>query len=301
MKKILSFITQSLHQWGWGILLPGIVLLQTSCVKMRVSDTKIKEYYTKKSAEVRIKRYKVGKREIRYIETGADTLPLVLFVHGAPGGLEAFQSYLVDSTLVGKAHLVTVDRPGYGYSNYGKSVPSIKKQAALLQPILDANKSGRPAILVGHSYGGPIIAQMAMDYPKQVGALVLAAPAIDPANEKIFFISYPADWFLIRLFIPRAFKVANDEKLSHVHELEKMYDHWHKLRLPITYIHGKKDMVVPYANTAFAQRMLRRAKLEVITNKKMNHFIPWTHPHYIRQAIIKYLTLANQKPPLPKK
>ena len=261
---------------------------------MRVSDAKIQEYFTKKSSQVAIKRYKVGKRTIRYIETGADTLPLVLFVHGAPGGLDAFQSYLVDSALVGKVHLVSVDRPGYGYSNYGKSVPSIKKQAELIQPILKTNKSGYPAILVGHSYGGPIIAQMAMDFPKQVGALVLAAPAIDPANEKIFFISYPTDWFLFRLFIPRGFKVANDEKLSHVMELEKMYDGWAKLRLPITYIHGKSDIVVPFANTAFAKKMLKNAQVTYVIDKKMNHFVPWSHPQYIRDAILKYLKVVKK-------
>ena len=278
---------------GWLTLL-GCTQIHTSCISMRVNDAKIKEYYAKKSAQVNIKRYKVGKRTIRYIETGADTLPMVLFVHGAPGGLEAFQSYLVDSALVGKAHIVSVDRPGYGYSNYGKSVPSIKKQSELIQPILKTNKSGHPAILVGHSYGGPIIAQMAMDFPKQVGALLLLAPAIDPANEKIFFISYPTDWFLFRLFIPRAFKVANDEKLSHVMELENMYDGWAKLRLPITYVHGKKDIVVPFANTAFAQKMIKNAPVTYVIDKKMNHFVPWSHPQYVRDAILKYLKVVRK-------
>lgn len=284
---------KNIKRWLLWVVVVAGTQLHTSCMQMRVSDAQIKEYYAKKSAQVNIKRYKIGKREIRYIETGADTLPMVLFVHGAPGGLEAFQSYLV-SSLVGKAHLVSVDRPGYGYSDYGKSVPSIKKQSELIQPILETNKSGRPAILVGHSYGGPIIAQMAMDFPKQVGALVLLAPAIDPAKEKIFFISYPTDWFLFRLFIPRAFKVANDEKLNHVMELEKMYDGWAKLRLPITYIHGKKDIIVPFANTNFARRMLRNAKVTYVIDKKMNHFVPWSHPQYVRDAILKYLEVVKK-------
>lgn len=269
--------------------LTSFSILATSCMKLRVNDAEVKKYFSKKNTPVNIKRYQVGKRKVRYIETGADTLPMVLFVHGAPGGLEAFNAFLADSALKGKAHLVSVDRPGYGYSNYGKSVPSIQKQAELLKPLLDSNQSGRPVILVGHSYGGPIIAKMAKLYPKQVAALVLAAPAIDPAHEKIFWISYPADWLLIRLLVPRGFRVANDEKLRHVEELEQMYDDWVQLKLPVTYIHGKRDMVVPFANAAFAKRMMRNALLEMIIDKKMNHFIPWTHPQYIREPVLKYL------------
>ncbi|EAY30851.1 alpha/beta fold hydrolase [Microscilla marina] len=277
------------HRLVFIFCVASISMLSTGCMKMRVNDSEIKAYFSKKTTPVKIKRYKVGKRVIRYIATGADTLPMVIFVHGAPGGLEAFNAFLADSALKGKAHLVSVDRPGYGYSNYGKSVPSIQKQAELLKPLLDSNRSGYPAILVGHSYGGPIIAKMAVLYPKQVAALVLAAPAIDPAHEKIFWISYPADWLLIRLIVPRGFRVANDEKLSHVDELEQMYDDWYKLRLPVTYIHGKRDIVVPFANAAFAKRMIRNAPLEMIIDKKMNHFIPWTHPQYIRTALLKYL------------
>ena len=291
MKNIITYTRQNIRL---GLALLVCAQLSISCT-MRVSDTQIKEYFVKKATDVKIKRYKVGKREMRYMETGADTLPMILFVHGAPGGMEAFNAYLADSALKGKAHLVSVDRPGYGYSNYGKSVPSIKKQAELIQPILNTNQSGCPAILVGHSYGGPIIAQIAMDYPQQVAALVLAAPAIDPAHEKIFWISYPADWLLIRLFVPRGFRVANDEKLRHVEELEIMYDDWRKLRLPITYIHGKKDMVVPFANTAFARRMLRNAQLDMIIDDKMNHFVPWSHPHYIRNAVLKYLKMVKSQ------
>jgi pimeloyl-ACP methyl ester carboxylesterase len=269
--------------------LTSIGIFATGCMKLRLNDSEVKQYFAKKTTPVSIKRYKVGRRKIRYIETGADTLPMVLFVHGAPGGLDAFNGFLADSALKGKAHLVSVDRPGYGYSNYGKSVPSIQKQAELLKPLLDSNRSGQPVILVGHSYGGPIIAKMAAMYPKQVAALVLAAPAIDPANEKIFWVSYPADWLLIRLLVPRGFRVANDEKLRHVEELEQMYDDWYKLKLPVTYIHGKKDMVEPFANAAFAQRMMRNAHLTMIIDKKMNHFVPWTHPQYIRDPVLKYL------------
>ncbi|EAY30852.1 alpha/beta hydrolase superfamily, putative [Microscilla marina ATCC 23134] len=258
-------------------------------MKFRMSDQKIKAYFEARSTPVKIERYTVDNRQIRYIATGTDTLPMVIFVHGAPGGLDAFKEFLVDSNLTNKAHLVAVDRPGYGYSGFGKSEPSIQKQAELLKPLLDLNHSGHPAILVGHSYGGPIVARMAMDYPSKVAALVLAAPAIDPKNEKVFWISYPIDYAVLRWMVPPAFRVANDEKLHHAQQLHLLKNDWKKLTLPVTYIHGKKDILVPFANTAFAKKMMVNAQLEVVTEDKMNHFIPWTHPQYIHRAIHKYL------------
>lgn len=269
-----------------------LVLIQIIFLFMtfRMSDQKVSEYFEGRDTPVEIKRYKVGNRQMRYATTGADTLPMILFVHGAPGGLDAFKAFMTDSTLAGKAYMVAVDRPGYGYSDFGNAEPSIEKQAALLKPLLDLNRSGRPALLVGHSFGGPIVSRMAMDYPNKIGALVLAAPAIDPEKERIFWISYPMEWAILRWMVPRAFRVANDEKLNHVHQLKLMRNGWKKLTLPITYIHGKKDILVPFANTAFAKKMMHNAQLEVVIDNKMNHFIPWTHPQYIRQAIHKYLS-----------
>ena len=289
---------RKLKKWAKRLLITFVILLiiirvAISFMNFRMSDRKVKEYFAVKNIEVNIQRYQVGNREMRYIETGADTLPLVLFVHGAPGGLDAFKEFMVDNALVGKAHLVSVDRPGYGYSGYGNTEKSIAKQAASIKPILEKNKSGYPAILVGHSYGGPVVGKIAMDYPQLVHSLVLAAPAIDPDNEKIFWVSYPADWLALRWLVPTAMRVANDEKLSHVAELTKIKPGWKNLTLPITYIHGKKDMIVPFANTAYAKKMMTGMKPDMVIDDEMNHFVPWSHPQYIRKAVLKYLDQIN--------
>src|SRR3546814_16092495 len=48
-------------------------------------------------------------------------------------------------------------------------------------PLLLGN--GAPAIVVGHSLGGPIAAKLAMDYPDRVRGLLLLAPSVAPALE----------------------------------------------------------------------------------------------------------------------
>ena len=285
---------KKLRKWAKRLLITFVIIIVlirviVSFMSFRMSDRKVKEYFATKNTEVKIQRYQAGEREMRYIETGDARLPMVLFVHGAPGGLDAFKEFMVDSALAGKVHLVSVDRPGYGYSGYGDTEKSIAQQAAMIKPILEQNKSGHPAILVGHSYGGPVVSKIAMDYPKLVYALILAAPAIDPDNEKIFWVSYPSNWLAIRWMLPTALRVANDEKLSHVEQLTQIKPGWKNLTLPITYIHGKKDMIVPFANTDYAKKMMTGTKPEIVIDEKMNHFVPWSHPQYIRQAILKYL------------
>lgn len=52
------------------------------------------------------------------------------------------------------ARVIAADRPGYGYSGFGKLYLSYYTQAALLAPIIKKYGANRKLILVGSSYGG---------------------------------------------------------------------------------------------------------------------------------------------------
>lgn len=268
-----------------------IILSQVmaGCLQFRSSNKKFDKYFAEKKCTVKMDTYQVDGRTIRYAEIGDETLPLVIFVHGAPGGLGDYQAFLADSSLYTKAHLIAVDRAGYGYSGFGKSVTSIEQQAKYIQPLLAKNKSAKKPILVGHSYGGPVVARMAMDFPEQIGSLILAAPALDPEQEKIFWINKPASWFVFRWLVPRAFRVANDEKMAHAEELALMMPYWKDIKIPVTYIHGEADDLVPYGNTDFAKKMLKNAALELVLEKYMGHLIPWKRPELIHDAVLKHV------------
>ena len=196
------------------LLTSPIVAFKIMEASFEITPDEMTDFFKEKPQQPNFGVYTTFKQEMFYAETGSDTNQMVLFVHGAPGSWDAFMKYLGDTALMRRAHLISVDRPGYGKSGLGQSVISIEEQSAMIAPILDANKSGKPAILVGHSYGGPVIARMAMDYPEKVGALILLAPAIDPEHEKLFLINYPANWKVFRWMVPAVWRVSNDEKLS---------------------------------------------------------------------------------------
>lgn len=269
------------------ILLTG--QLVSSCFTFRMSEQEITDHFANNAFQPALKSYEVLERDIHYLEAGKNTAQMVLFVHGAPGSLSAFIDFMSDSTLAAKARLIAVDRPGYGYSGFGKAETSIEKQAAMLLPILKTNRSHKLPILVGHSYGGTVIARMAMDYPEYVSALVMAAPAIDPENEKFFWVNIPANSWAIRWMVPRSLKVANDEKLSHGEQLKLMLPYWEKIRAPTTIIHGKTDGLMPFANAEFGKKMLKNAPVEMVVKEDMSHLIPWENPELIRHAVLKYL------------
>lgn len=275
-----------------------VVLMTTlhSCMTFRMSSNEIDAYFSKRGLSVRQERYSQGFRNIHYVETGDATKPLVVFVHGSPGSLSAFIDFLADTILLQQALLITTDRPGFGYSNFGVAEPSLQKQAALLKPILEKHRQNRPIILVGHSLGGPLIARMAMDYPELVDGLVLVAASIDPVLEpdETWFRAPLATPFL-KWMLPRSFRASNDEIYQLKPELEKMLPLWETIRCPVVVIQGGKDSLVPAGNADFARKMLSHTSTEFLLKDDMSHFVPWTNPELIREGILKLLTASSSR------
>jgi pimeloyl-ACP methyl ester carboxylesterase len=273
---------------GFLIFFALIMIFFHSCMTFRMSPKEIDTFFTKHKVKGTQHSYKLGYHEIHYVEAGDTTKPLVLFVHGSPGSLSAFIDFLVDSTLLPNTLMITTDRPGFGYSNFGTGEPSLKKQADALKPILEKYKKNRPIILVGHSLGGPLIARMAMDYPELVDGLVIVAGSIAPELEpnETWFRAPLATPFLSWI-LPRSFRASNDEIYQLKPELEKMLPLWSAIKCPTIVIQGKKDSLVDPGNADFAKKMLINAPVEFVLVDNMDHFVPWSNPELIRAAVLK--------------
>lgn len=272
------------------ILFALLMIVMHSCMTFRMSTKEINTFFADKNIPVRQHQYITGFREMHYVETGDSLKPLVLFVHGSPGSLSAFIDFLADSALLKKALLVTADRPGFGYSNFGFAEPSLQKQAEALKPILASHKKNRPIILVGHSLGGPLIARMAMDYPDLVDGLIIVAGSIDPALEpnETWFRAPLATPFLSWL-LPRSFRASNEEIYQLKPQLEEMESLWSKITCRVIVIQGGKDSLVDPGNADFAKKMLVNAQVEFIRPSNVDHFIPWSNPELIDEAIGRIL------------
>ncbi len=286
MKRFFSITTKLVV----GLIILFFIVLN-SCMSMRPSDDKARQYFEEQGVKATIHHDTFDNRPIRYIEGGLqneENAPLVVFVHGAPGSYDAFQTYLCDTVLKEKARMVTIDRLGYGYSDYGNAEPSIATHAAMVKHIVDQFPA-QQVLLVGHSYGGPIVAKCAMDHPDQIASVIMLAPVNDPENEQIFTVSYFSKWKVTKWMLPKALQVAGVEKFSHATALADIAEGWRTLQVPITHIHGKKDNIAPFINMEFSKQQIPADYLTAIELEEGNHFIPWQNMDVVKEIILQQL------------
>lgn len=235
--------------------------------------------------------YEVDGRAMHFVEVSdKHAKPLVIFVHGSPGEWKGWTDYLTDNALTDNAHLIAIDRPGFGKSGGGKAERSLAQQSRDVAPLLDRASKGQRVVLVGHSYGGPLVARLAMDYPEKITDIIILAGSIDPALEETKWFQYPADWRLIRWAVPDALMVANQEIMALKPSLEDMLPLWKNIHQRVTVIQGEKDDLVPAGNADFAKEKLVNAKtLEIIRLPENNHFLPWNQTALVKETITKHL------------
>jgi pimeloyl-ACP methyl ester carboxylesterase len=213
-------------------------------------------------------------------------------LHGSPGSGSNCINYLKDKKLNQYAQIATMDRAGYGYSDFGDTEPSLQKQVKYIEPIIDKYGKDKKIILAGHSLGGPLIARAAIDMPDKVDGLVMIAASNDPKLE-------PEEWFRpilnykpIRWMIPTPFRVSNQEILPLKGQLENMLPLWSNIRIPVIVIQGDKDNLVPKGNADFTKKMLShnpKVKIDILEGR--NHFILWSEEARITNHIIDIIKM----------
>lgn len=240
--------------------------------------------------------YTQAGHQMHYVQVGENKeLPVLVFLHGCPGSSDAYSVYLSDTSLAKKAILISVDRAGYGFSDFGKTEPSLEKQANQLLPILEKYQSNK-VILVGHSFGGPVAARTAMDYPNLVDGLVMIAPSISPELEPANWWRKIVDFPLIRWIIPTSFCVCNQEILPLKSELELMMPLWKNIKAKTVVIQGTKDNLVPADNANFAAEQLKgitEVKLEMVQDG--DHFILWSEMDLIKNTLYSMMDEPTSK------
>jgi pimeloyl-ACP methyl ester carboxylesterase len=228
---------------------------------------------------------------LSYLESGDHNGRLVVFVHGTPGEAEAWADYLM--SVPSGFHYIAVDRPGFGQSGPDDAVASLAEQANAVAALIRA-KGGRPAALVGHSLGGPIIAQVAVDAPELAAALVIVAGSLDPAQENVPFIQYVGDTWPISALLPRAIRNANREIIALEPQLRALEPRLATIKVPVTIVHGTKDDLVPFANVDFIKKHMTGTKaMDVTVLEGQNHFLPWNSKPQVEAAIAKAFAMMT--------
>jgi pimeloyl-ACP methyl ester carboxylesterase len=260
-----------------------LAAVASSCFTGRLTDKEMNNYFAKSPYQPSRQYYQALGRQLHYVSVGDSLRQPILFVHGSPGSWDNFKSFMKDTFLLSHYHLMSVDRPGFGESQEEGAEDELQHQAEALLPILQ--RQPRPVILVGHSYGGPVIVEAAIRFPQYVKALVIVAGSVDPSLEPSNWYRYPLKYTPLRWAIPSFFRSSNDELLPLEKELIKMAPQWAKINCPVVVVQGGKDVLVAPENAKYIKRQLPQVKVTTIWKENMNHFVPWSDPDLIVEGI----------------
>jgi len=293
MKKILHKIWKILR-WPIYITLGLFILL---LIAMESIDRYIA---TEKGARWVYKNIPHENFDIKYTDSGVRYLsigdpekqPLVL-VYGAPGTIFDWQPFAKREHIYEKYRLLIVDRPGYGATKPRKTEISIKNAAKRVLEVLESES--QKAVVMGHSYGGPIAVAMGALQPEKIEKIIGVAGQYDPDNEIVFGISHYIRFGIFKYLLPRLLWTSNREKLTHADAQREVLPLYKNIPLPVILIHGDADTLVPYENSAFLMQFLNESA-RLVTLKGYDHPLHMQEPDYLVN-----FALDENTPILPEK
>jgi len=272
--------------YSLALLVIWLLLAQCFIMRNRWSDNKAYRVFKSKEVPLSIYDTLINGRHLHYAVCGPDSLPTLVFIHGSPGSWMNYMKYMWDSSMRKKFRIVAIDRPGFGYSDFGKAM-HLQDQCNLIMPVLKKLKSNAPMFLAGHSMGGPIVVKLAADEPSLFTTVVIIAGALDISQEaketwrKIMNVR-PMYWAL-----PGAFGPSNTELLYLKNDLLPLQKDFKNVQCNILFVHGDEDTWVPIKNIAYGTTMMTNAKSIVAdTLHGADHQIPWKRMDELKAILL---------------
>jgi pimeloyl-ACP methyl ester carboxylesterase len=279
MRKFIVYSMVLLSVW--------ILLSQCMIMKERWSDKKAYSVFETKNVPLQMHDTIINNSHLHYAVSGADTLPTLVFIHGSPGTWMHYMKFMWDSSMRKKFRIIAIDRPGFGYSSFGKAM-HLQEQSNMILPVLEKLKADKPMFLMGHSMGAPVVVKLAADNPSLFKTVVIVAGAIDEHQEKketwrkIMNVR-PFYWCL-----PGAFGPSNTELLYLKKDLVLLQNDFAKITCNVLFVHGDKDTWVPIENIAYGKKMMvHAASIAADTLRGADHQIPWKNKQELTDILLR--------------
>lgn len=249
------------------------------------SDTKVLEKFSGSSVTPVLTNENFKGFEYRKLSILKDTtLPTLVFVHGTIGSSTDFVRYMKDSLLLNKANIISYDRVGYNYQDKSPVQESIAFERDMLKNILQDTNPNK-TILVGYSYGGPIVLAL----HQKVRKVLLLAPAVYSKVEPMPWPLNLYKWKLTRWLVPPIWQEASKEKLSHKQDLLLFENNWKSTPNKVVSIHGTSDWIVPFENSLFLKDQFPKNQFELISVPDAGHGFIWSKFDTIKEHLIQQL------------
>ncbi|PKQ61995.1 hypothetical protein BZG02_13730 [Labilibaculum filiforme] len=278
------WIKKLLYVFGFTILILigiGFVLLQK--IRNEFDNQTVLKELNNRNIFPRSEMIPYDKYQIHTNYIGDLSKPKVLLIHGSPGFWFDFKNIFADKTLQKEYCIISYDRPGYGKT----TVPAKKRlsdQAKVLASVLNHyGQVNEKFTLVGHSYGGAVLEQTILDFQNKISHAIYLAPCLSPKFQKAKWYNLMISGKITNKFIPYELQNSNIEMMALEEDLSKNERRLHEISIPTSYIQGKKDFLVPFQTQAYYLKFHKNVNYILLDD--VNHFIPWSNPELIIQAI----------------
>jgi len=275
------------------IIFIGLMMAFYKFSEFRSSDSSFTQLFESEGYEsYKVDRVEHADRVMRYVWAGSKSKPALIMIHGSPSSSAFWKAFFRDSTLRSEYRLVAVDRPGYGFSNFGTIEPDIEIQAELVEEVIREIDEGNGVYMLASSYGGPVAAKAAMDLGDEVDGVIFQSSSLIPGEETTYKFTHWTKPQWIANLLPTTIRMANEEKLSHRAALTKIEDGWSKIRSHIVFLHGADDGLVYPTNSKVASKRSVNAKSNKIhIFPGRGHDLYWTE----RPALIDQLVNLKRR------
>ena len=238
-------------------------------------------------------------------KTGSERGPSLLFVHGA--GCDASVWEAQADYFAGKHPAYLLDLPGHGGSGpEGEAlISSYSTWARLAASSLFA---AEPFVLVGHSMGGAVVLEMAVDPPESLRGIVLVGTGAKLAVTRIIFQMLqenveaffetigqfafsPSTPSEIRERFIRAVRqcpppvIFNDFKACDGFDIRDRLD---RIHVPALILCGADDQLTPPTFSAYLRTRIASSRL--VTIPEAGHLVMTERPAAVNQAIKDFLS-----------
>lgn len=249
--------------------------------------------------------------QLEYLEQGDEEGVPVIFLHGYSDSWHSFEEIL--SYLPESIHAFALSQRGHGNSSKPESNYHPKGLAADVAAFIK-ELGLQKAIIAGHSLGGVVAQQFALDYPELNLAIVLidSSPAFrdNPAMsafrkevlELVDPIAYefaeefqsstivkPIDSFRLKFFIEeslkmpaRVWKVVNDGFMNVDYTKEL-----HKIEQPVLIFWGDKDQICPESSQYKMVKEFANAKFIIYPGT--GHALHWEQPLRFAEDLVSFI------------
>lgn len=207
-----------------------------------------------------------------FASMSADRGPPLVFVHGSPGEWQGYARYLDHPRLAEYGPRIAVDRPGFGSSTALGVTPSLAEQARIIAPLLG---EGEPAIVVGHSLGGAVALQLAVDYPERVRGVLLIAASVAPDLESPRWYNELASWRAVQWVLPGMLVDSNRELYGLKGELQRLAERLDRLSAPVYVVQGLDDSLVDPRTADWLETVIESPPHRIIRVQDQGHFVIW--------------------------